>query len=168
MQGPMQEIRFDDMAALQAHVGEAFSPLGEPFVVTQDTINQFAALTGDTQWIHVDVERAARESPFGRTIAHGFLVLSLLPMLRVRPDLRIVGYGNVVNYGADKLRFVSPVAAGSTVRAQARIVAVERRPKGVMVTEEIQVLVDGASAPALSYLMLLLYQPPQGGAAVTS
>ena len=75
----MQEIRFDDIAALRAHVSEEFGPFGEQVEISQDMINKFAELTGDQQWIHVDVERAKRESPFKQTIAHGFLTLSLLP-----------------------------------------------------------------------------------------
>src|SRR5579872_6411491 len=135
----MQEIRFDDIEALKQRVGEDFSPWSQPFLLDQERINRFAEVTGDHQWIHLDVERARRESPFGTTVAHGFLVLSLIPALRQRSDLRITGYGNVVNYGADKLRFVSPVPAGSSVHARSRILAVEGKPKGTMVTEEIEI-----------------------------
>ncbi len=159
----MQEIRFDDIEGLSQRVGEDFSPWGPEFTVSQQTINQFADVTGDHQWIHLDQERARRESPFGTTIAHGFLLLSLLPMLRVRPDLLVTGYGNIVNYGADKLRFVSPVPAGSRVHARSRIVHVEKKPKGTMLTEEVQVAVVGSDTPALSYVMLMLYQPGQPG-----
>jgi hypothetical protein len=157
-----QEIRFDDLPALKGRVGEEFSPWGRQVQVTQEMIDRFAEVTGDRQWIHIDVERARRESPFGGPIAHGFLVLSLLPVLREREDLAIVGYGNVVNYGADRLRFMSPVPAGSVVRARARIVAVEQKPKGTLVSEEIQVGVLGAETPALSYVMVVLYQAPRG------
>lgn len=154
------EIRFDDVAALKARVGEPWSPYGEAKLISQDVIQKFADVTGDQQWIHVDVERAARESPLRATIAHGFLVLSLLPLLRQRGDLRIVGYGTVLNYGADKLRFLSPVTAGSSVRARARIVAVEAKARGVLVTEEIEVAIVGREQekPALSYTMLMMYQ----------
>lgn len=160
----LQEIRFDDIAALQARVGEPFSPYGETVDVPQERIQQFADVTLDHQWIHLDVERAQRESPLRTTIAHGFLILSLLPRLRHRPDLRIVGYGSVLNYGADKLRFLNPVPAGSQVKARGRIVAVEPKARGVLVSEEIEVAVirpDGTQAdkPALVYTMLLLYQP---------
>lgn len=154
----MKEIRFDDLEGLRAHVGEDFSPYGAAVTITQDMINRFADVTHDHQWIHLDVERAARESPFKTTIAHGFLVLSLLPHLRVRPDLRIVGYSNVVNYGADKLRFVSPVPAGSAVHARGRVVQVEGKPKGTLLTEEWQISVVDAPSPALSYHMLMLFQ----------
>lgn len=162
MQATKTEIRFDDVEALRARVGEAFSPYGPQFELTQELISRFADVTGDHQWIHLDVERARRESPFGTTIAHGFFVLSLIPVLRVRPDLEIVGYGNVTNYGADRLRFVSPVPAGSRVHARCRIVAVEAKPKGTTITEEIEVSVVGADRPAISYTMLMLYQPRRG------
>ena len=120
----MQDIRFDDIDALRAKVSEHVRRRGAPEVeVTQDMINKFAELTGDHQWIHVDVERAKRESPFKGTIAHGFLTLSLLPALRAGSDHKIVGYGNATNYGSDKLRFVSPVPAGAKVHARARLVA---------------------------------------------
>jgi acyl dehydratase len=155
----MIQIRFDDLAALGQRVGEEFSPYGEQLLITQEMIDRFADLTGDRQWIHVDVERARRESPFKTTIAHGFFILSLVPRLRVRSDLQLIGYGNVTNYGSDKLRFVSPVPAGSTVHARCRLVAAEAKPKGTLCTEEIEISVVGQPRPALSYLMLMLYQP---------
>jgi hypothetical protein len=158
----MEEIRFDDIAALQERIREDFGPWGPEIHVTQKMIDDFAALTGDHQWIHVDVERCTRESPFGGTIAHGFLVLSLLPVLRTGSDFALVGFGNAVNYGADKLRFVSPVPAGSKVRARSRLLAAEAKPKGTQVTNEIAVHVVGSDRPALLYTMLVLYQAPLG------
>jgi acyl dehydratase len=122
-------------------------------------INKFAELTGDRQWIHIDVERAKRESPFRQTIAHGFLTLSLLPVLRAGAAYQIVGYGNATNYGADKLRFVSPVPAGSKIHARSRLLAVEAKPKGTQITQEINVHVVGNDKPALIYVMLVLYHP---------
>lgn len=156
-----QEIRFDDVQALQARVGEPYSPYGESVQITQEMIQRFADVTGDQQWIHVDIARAQRESPLKTTIAHGFLVLSLLPMLRQRSDLRIVGHGSALNYGADKLRFLSPVPAGSRVCARARMVAVEAKARGVLVSEDIEVAICGREAdkPALVYTMLVLYLP---------
>ena len=118
----MQDIQFDDIATLQSKVSDEFGDFGESIEVSQEMINQFAELTGDHQWIHVDVERAKKESPFGQTIAHGFLTLSLLPRLRTSSDYRVVGYGNATNYGADKLRFISPVPAGAKVHARSRVV----------------------------------------------
>lgn len=157
----MIQIRFDDLAALSQRVGEEFSPYGNKVTITQEMIDRFADLTHDRQWIHIDVERARRESPFRTTIAHGFFVLSLVPKLRVRSDFQIVGYGNVTNYGADKLRFISPVPAGSTVHARCRLLAAEAKPKGTLCTEEIEIGVVDAPRPALTYVMLMMYQPPQ-------
>lgn len=155
----MEQIRFDDIAKLKTKASESFGAFGPTIDVTQDMINKFADLTGDHQWIHVDVERAKRESPFRQTIAHGFLTLSLLPVLRAGSDYQIVGYGNATNYGADKLRFVSPVPAGSKVHARSRLVAVEAKPKGTQITTEINVHVVGNDKPAIIYLMLVLYHP---------
>jgi len=155
----MQDIRFDDIDGLRAKISEEFGPWGNAVEITQDMINKFAELTGDHQWIHVDVERCKRESPFKSTIAHGFLTLSLLPVLRAGSDYKVTGYGNATNYGSDKLRFVSPVPAGSKVQARARLVGVEPKPKGTQVTQEIAVHVVGNDRPALTYTMLVLYHP---------
>ncbi|MET0757971.1 MAG: MaoC family dehydratase, partial [Mycobacterium sp.] len=104
--------------------------------IDQKRIDAFADVTGDHQWIHIDVERAKRESPFGTTIAHGFLTLSLIPKLSAGGALRITGFGNATNYGAEKLRFVSPVPAGSSVHARSRLLAVDAKPKGTQLTQE--------------------------------
>src|SRR5215831_21282072 len=141
------------MASVPQFVGHE---LGESGWVTidQDRIDAFAACTGDRQWIHVDVERAKRESPFGRPIAHGFLTLSLLPAMRGKPTWRIGGYGNATNYGANKLRFVSPVPAGAKVQSRSRLVGAEPHKSGTQVTTEIQVQVVGSDKPALIYEMV--------------
>ncbi len=156
----MEQIRFDDLDKLRGKVSDAFGPFGSQIEVTQEMINKFADLTGDRQWIHIDVERAKRESPFRQTIAHGFLTLSLLPVLRAGSDFQIVGFGNITNYGAEKLRFVGPVPAGSKIHARTRLVAVEAKPKGTQLTQEINVHIVGNDRPALIYVMLLLYHPP--------
>jgi len=155
----MQDIRFDDIEGLRAKISKEFGPWGPAVEVTQPMIDKFAELTGDHQWIHVDVERAKRESPFKGTIAHGFLTLSLLPVLRAGADYKVVGYGNATNYGSDKLRFVSPVPAGAKVHARSRLVAVDPKPKGTQMTSEIAVHVVGSDRPALTYTMLVLYHP---------
>ena len=157
----MDEIRFDDVEALKAHISEEYGPWGPEIAVTQENIDAFAELTGDRQWIHIDVERAKKESPFGTPIAHGFLTLSLLPALHPSQGFRIVGYGNATNYGADGLRFLSPVPSGSKVHARARLVAVEAKPKGTLVTNETAVHVVGSDRPAVLYQMIVLYQPPR-------
>jgi acyl dehydratase len=155
----VEEIRFDDIAALQKKISDQFGPWSDPVEVTQDMINRFADLTGDHQWIHVDVERATKESPFGRPIAHGFLTLSLLPAMKSKAEWKIGGFGNATNYGANKLRFVSPVPAGSKIHSHSRLVGAEPHPKGTQVTTELQVHVVGSDRPALIYEMVVLYHP---------
>ena len=155
----MEEIAFDDIARLKTKISDTFGGWSEPVEVTQDMINRFAELTGDHQWIHVDVDRAKRESPFKTTIAHGFLTLSLLPAMRGKAEWKIVGYGNATNYGANKLRFVSPVPAGSKVQSHSRLIGVEQHPKGTQVTQEVAVHVVGSERPALLYEMVVLYHP---------
>ena len=156
----MLKVRFDDLTALKARIGEPFSEYGEPLTITQEMIDRFAEITHDQQWIHIDRERAQRESPFGTTIAHGFFVLSLIPKLAQRKDFSVIGHGNVTNYGAERLRFLTPVPAESTVYARTRLVAVEAKPRGTLVSEEIEIAIAGKEAkPALGYTMLKLYQP---------
>lgn len=120
--------------------------------VDQQMIDQFAQTTGDHQWIHVDTERAARESPFGSTIAHGFLILALAPRL----SLEVFGIddtGNAteikfgVNYGLDKVRFISPLPVDSSVRARVSVIAVEREPNGAKFTLRLTFEGDGADRP---------------------
>ena len=156
----MEDIRFDDIEKLKGKITDSFGEWSEPVEVTQEMINRFADLTGDHQWIHVDVERARRESPFRGTIAHGFLTLSLLPTMRAKSSWKIVGYGNATNYGANKLRFVSPVPAGASVHSRSRVTGVEAHKSGTMITQEIQVAVVGSERPALIYEMVVLYHPP--------
>lgn len=157
----MEQIRYDDIEAWKRRVGEPWSPFGPQVTITQEMVNRFADVTGDNQWIHVDVERARRESPLGTTIVHGFFLVSLIPRLRLRQDLEVTGYGSILNYGADKLRFISPVPAGSTIHCRNRIYQADKKPKGVLVGEELEVSIVGQSErPALTYSMLYLYLPP--------
>src|SRR5471032_2302607 len=117
----MTTIDFDDVDRLNAEASAEFGEWGREVTITQEMIDAFAELTGDKQWIHVDVERARRESPFGGPIAHGFLTLSLLPKFRASA-VTVVGHANATNYGAEKLRFLAPVPAGSKLRARSRVV----------------------------------------------
>ncbi len=162
----MDEIRFDDIDALSAKISDEFGPWSESFEVSQEMINQFADLTGDHQWIHVDIERCKKESPFGGPIAHGFLTLALLPQLSARSSdaekWTAVGHANVVNYGADKLRFLSPVPSGSRVHARSRLVKVDGTPKGTRMLTEVAIHVVGSDRPALLYASIVLYQAPRG------
>ena len=156
----MEQIPFDDLERLRGKISDQLGPWSQPIEVTQDMINRFADLTGDHQWIHVDVERAKRESPFKQPIAHGFLTLSLLPAMKREPEWVPTGFGNATNYGANKLRFVSPVPAGAKVHSRARLTGVEAHKAGTMLTQEIQVNVVGSEKPALIYEMVVLYHPP--------
>jgi len=144
---------------LKQHIGKTLGP-SDWITVDQAMIDKFAEATGDHQWIHVDVERAKRESPFGGTVAHGFLTLSLLPAMHARPTWQIAGFGNATNYGANKLRFVSPVPAGARIHARSRLIGVEAKPLGTQLTQELHVHVVGKDKPAVIYEMLVLYHPP--------
>ena len=154
----METIRFDDIERLKSKISNDFGAWSKPIEVSQQKINQFADVTGDHQWIHIDIERCKRESPFGGPVAHGFLTLSLLPAFEFETDWKVVGYRNVVNYGANKLRFISPVSAGAKVEARQRIVAVEPRPQGTQITTESQIQVVGSGRPAVVYEGIFLYE----------
>ena len=158
----MDEIRFDDVEALKARVTEEYGPFGDTIEVSQEKIDQFAELTGDHQWIHIDIERCKRESPFGGPVAHGFLTLALLPALSAgggdAKPFAITGIKNVVNYGSDKLRFIAPVPAGAKVHARSRLASVEAGKKGTRVEREVAIHVVGNDRPALVYSSIVLYQ----------
>ena len=116
--------------------------------VTQDDINAFADLSGDHQWIHVDPERAEKESPFGTTIAHGNLTLSMIDGFRL-DLLKSEGFALGVNYGWNKVRFPAPVPAGSRVRASAEVVSVDEAGGGwYQVVTRFTVEVEGNEKPA--------------------
>ena len=122
----------------------------EWFEVSQDRINKFAEATGDFQFIHLDEEKA-KQTPFGGTIAHGFLTLSLLPVLGSMTDSgRIDGVKMGVNYGGNKTRFLSPVRAGKRVRAHTKLLElIEKRPGQWQQTNEITIEIEGEDKPAL-------------------
>jgi acyl dehydratase len=152
------EFQFDDVDGINAAASEEFGEWGREMEVTQEMIDAFAELTGDRQWIHIDVERAKNESPFGGPIAHGFLTLALVPRLNPM-DLKIVGHGNATNYGAGGLRFLAPVPAGSKLHARTRLVGAEARKNGTLVTTELAIHVVGNDKPSLLYNMQILYMP---------
>ena len=119
------------------------------FEVTQQRINDFADATQDHQWIHVDVERAKTDSPFHSTIAHGFLTLSLLPHL-AKQALNVQGdFKMGINYGLNRLRFVSPVPAGSRIRARFTLQSVEDVAGGIQITWLVTCETEGGQKPAL-------------------
>lgn len=131
----------------------------EWLALDQAQIDAFAAATGDHQWIHVDRDRAARESPFGTTIAHGYLTLALAPALL--PDLMVVKHcSQIVNYGIERLRLREPVPAGSRVRLVASIKTVRRVPGGAMrLSLDVRFEVEDAKRPAWTGELIFVYFP---------
>ena len=153
----MQQIKFDDFAALQGLVSEQWGEFSNQFEVTQDVINKFADLTGDKYFLHVDPE-AAKSSPFGTTIAHGFLTLSLMTQMTIKEAFEIVGFNFMVNYGSNKLRFVGAVPSGSKIHMRSRVIKVEPGAKGGMeLTREFAIHVVGSEKPAILYEMIVRY-----------
>ena len=138
----------EGVAELRGLVGQEVG-VSDWFPVTQELIKRFAEVTGDRQWIHVDVERARAESPFGTTIAHGFLTLALLTRLHTEA-VRLKGdWALAVNYGLNRVRFPSPVPAGARIRARSKLQGVEDIPGGVQVVWAISVEVEGGTKPVL-------------------
>ena len=116
-------------------------------VIDQNRIDQFAEATADYQWIHVDTERAAREMPDGKTIAHGYLTLALIPALTGN-FVDVENLTRAINFGVNKVRFYTPVQVGDRVRARARIVQARRRAGALLLTSEVSIEVEGARKPA--------------------
>ncbi|ARP97655.1 MaoC family dehydratase [Pseudorhodoplanes sinuspersici] len=141
---------------LQRHAGR---PIGSSqwFTIEQRHISDFARLTGDDNWIHVDAERAARELPDGKTIAHGLYVLSLIPWLQ-RNIFAIRRRGRGLNYGYDRVRFLTPVQAGSRIRLTMSLVQATRHAAGARVELESMVDVEGSDKPALIARSIILIE----------
>jgi acyl dehydratase len=151
---PCREI--EDTHELRSLAGQEVA-ISDWLEITQERVNQFADATGDHQWIHVDSERAKRESPFGTTIAHGFLTLSLLPKLgweslklRKPPPMTI-------NYGADRIRFSHPVKVGDRIRSRTTLLEMKPVDRGWRVHWRVTVDVEGAPKPALVAETITLY-----------
>ena len=138
---------FNDFNELKSAVGTE-AGVSDWVEITQDRINKFADATGDEQWIHVDTERAARESPGGTTIAHGLLSLSLIPMF-MRGIIGLKGLKNTLNYGANRIRYLTPVPAGSRLRARVTIAEAEDVPPDALrVTYKVTIELEGGKRPA--------------------
>jgi len=138
---------FNDFSELKSAVGTEVG-VSDWIEITQDRINQFAEATGDEQWIHVDTERAARESPGGTTIAHGLLSLSLIPVF-IRSIIGVKGLKNTLNYGANRIRYLTPVPAGSRLRARVTVMEAEDvPPDAVRVTYKVTIELEGGKRPA--------------------
>lgn len=129
-------------AAIGRHVGYS-----DWLEITQERIDAFAEATGDHQWIHVDPERAAT-GPYGATIAHGYLTLSLLPVLGAEV-MEIRGFRMMINYGTDKVRFPAAVPVGSRIRAGIELTSLDRKSSGVQLNTLVTVEVEGGDRPAV-------------------
>jgi len=139
----MKTIKYADIAK---HVGEEIG-VSEWVKIDQDRVNKFADATGDHQWIHIDVERAKRELPTKGTIAHGYLTLSLIPMLSSQ-ILRIDGVSRGINYGSNKVRFTNMVPTGARVRARQKLLSAEPKGGGLQMTNEVAIEIEGQDRPA--------------------
>ncbi len=138
------------LAELTPKIGSVIH-VSEWVTIDQETINAFAHATGDHQWIHTDPKRAARESPYGTTIAHGYLLLSLYPRMRGRVVDGVPVFPGVkgsINYGLNKLRFPSAVRAGSRVRGKTELLSVKKIRDAVQIIERFSVEIEGESKPA--------------------
>jgi acyl dehydratase len=138
----------EDLDELRRLVGQEIAT-GDWYTVTQDQINAFADVSGDHQWIHVDPERARRESPYGTTIAHGFLTLSLLSQLHAKAVQFHKLPRMSINYGLNRVRFTSVVPAGSRIRVRSTLRELIEIPDGVRIVWEITVDIEGSPKPAL-------------------
>ncbi|MCH2163886.1 MAG: MaoC family dehydratase [Marinovum sp.] len=146
-------------AAMADNVGEMMGTSGW-HEITQDDVNAFAGCTGDNQWIHVDPERAKRESPFGGPVAHGYLTLSLIAGLSMKMTLIPGGTAAALNYGLDKVRFLAPVLVGSKVRLHVKLLGLERKDNGqFLMKAENTIEIEGGDKPALIAETLAILVP---------
>ena len=137
------------IATISQYVGQELG-VSEWITINQERINDFADFTGDHQWIHVDVERAKRESLFGTTIAHGYLTLSLAAALSMELGIIPAGVSEALNYGLDKVRFLAPVKSGSRVRDRVVLLAAEPQGKGrILLKFRNTIEIEGETKPAL-------------------
>jgi acyl dehydratase len=147
---------FDGFDEIKAAVGEQVGA-SDWIEITQDRIDKFAEATCDEQWIHVDQDRASRELPGGKTIAHGLLSLSLAPMF-IRSVMALKGLKNTLNYGADRIRYLAPVPAGSRLRGNISIAQAEDvPPEGLRVNYRLVIEIEGGQRPACVAELIALH-----------
>jgi len=146
----MQDIRFDDIEGLRAKVSDEYGPWGPEVEVTQEMINKFAEASGDYQWIHVDVERCRKESPFKTTIAHGNLTFCLLSSIVRNADVELPPSKMGINYGANKIRFTGVVPSGSKIRGRYKLLDVKDVDGGnIVITWGVTGEIEGGTKPVL-------------------
>ena len=151
----MSKVEIASLEALTAWVGKEVA-VSEWLQVDQGRIDRFAEATNDRQWIHVDPARAAAETPFGGTIAHGYLTLSLISNLMMEA-LEVGGGRMIINYGINRLRFVTPVRCNDRVRARFTLEGLEDIKGGVQAAWNVQVEIDGQAKPACAVEILFRY-----------
>jgi acyl dehydratase len=150
----MTPLTVDTLAEMAAHVGQDIG-CSDWVTIDQAMIDRFADLTGDRNWYHVDLERARRELPEGKTIAHGLLTLSLVPGLAGQ-IVTVRRHGRAFNYGFDKVRYPAPVPAGARVRLHMKVQSAAKRPDGTMLTRLYTMELEGSAKPAMVAEMLSL------------
>jgi len=153
----MPQITFSNLAQF---VGKELGVSGW-LTVDQSRINQFAECSGDRQWIHIDVERAKRESPYRSPIAHGYLTLSLVAPLQMEIGAVPEGAAAAFNYGLDKVRFLAPVKAGARVRLRVALMDVEEKGGGLVMKTSNTLEIEGSDKPALIAESLALIMLPR-------
>ena len=152
----MADLTFDKMTGM---VGEMLGTSSWQDV-TQEAVNEFARSTGDHQWIHVDVERAKKESPFGGPAAHGYLTLSMLSAMAMEIGAVPKGTAAALNYGLDKVRFLAPVPVGSKLRLHSKLTGFDRKKNGqYLMKTENTMEIEGADKPALIAESLAILVP---------
>jgi acyl dehydratase len=151
----MPKVQISNITELANYVDKEVG-VSDWLEVSQERINQFAEASGDHQWIHVDPERAARESPFKTTIAHGFLTLSLLSAI-ARSTISVDGVRMGINYGLNRVRFISPVPSGARIRGRFTLNALEEIKGGVQATWNVTVERDGGNKPCCVAEWLVRY-----------
>ena len=152
----MTELTFADMENMVgSHLGTS-----KWYEITQDIVNEFAHCSGDNQWIHVDVERAKKESPFGGPVAHGYLTLSMLSVMAMEIGVVPKGTAAALNYGLDKVRFLAPVPVGARLRLQSKLVGFDRKDNGqYLMKTENTMEIEGAERPVLLAESLAMLVP---------
>ena len=150
----MINTNFEDLPSL---VGQEVG-VSDWVTIDQDRITKFADATGDHQWIHLDAARAAKEMPGGKTIAHGYLTVSLIPWL-TGDFLKIEGVTRGINYGSNKVRFTNMVPVGSKVRARQKLLSAEPKAGGMQLTNEVTIEIDGQTrAACIAETISLIYK----------
>ena len=144
----------DDLSELQSYIGKELG-LTEWMTMEQDRINQFAEATEDRQWIHIDQARAAKELPEGKTIAHGYLTLSLIPSL-TKNFIEVSNLEQMINFGCNKVRFYSAVSVGDKVRARGSLIKAKKRGGMMQLLSKITIDIEGKKKPACIVEMLVL------------